>query len=206
MRIVAELDWIHPRWACFLQPSLSVQGYGDTYAGSTQLQPGGAVGFLGGSKARRMIWGPPICVHRYIVECCAVCIAACNGHVCGHCGRVGHRCMQYVPPLSEAASASITQSIMYSRTKASHQLLCTKAPAPVQRKLTCRYVQNHSSTCRAEQQTSIDDSNSGKLCITIYIINTEKQNHRDNSLSVGAQQLNSIEVSFSVATKRRTCS
>mmetsp|Transcript_7127 Transcript_7127/g.17153 ORF Transcript_7127/g.17153 Transcript_7127/m.17153 type:complete len:223 (+) Transcript_7127:344-1012(+) len=62
----------------------------------------------------------------------------------------------------------------------------------------------HSSTCCAEQQTSIEDSNSGKLCITICIICTEPQNQRNQSLSNRAQhqgQLPWLLRGYSVATK-----
>eukprot|EP00983_Pelagomonas_calceolata_P009659 312652-Pelagomonas_calceolata.AAC.1 len=73
--------------------------------------------------------------------------------------------------------------------------LCTwYAPAPVHSSNVGMCVQPaHSSTCRAEQQTNVEDSNSGKLRITMYIIYAESQNHRGQTFSVGAQQLNSIE-------------
>eukprot|EP00983_Pelagomonas_calceolata_P123247 1160988-Pelagomonas_calceolata.AAC.1 len=67
--------------------------------------------------------------------------------------------------------------------------LCTKAPVHSSPVGMCKLA--HSSTFRAKQQTSIEDSNSGKLCIILYIIYTETQNHRGQSFSVGAQQLKS---------------
>eukprot|EP00983_Pelagomonas_calceolata_P096455 1158129-Pelagomonas_calceolata.AAC.13 len=94
-------------------------------------------------------------------------------HACGLCG---HRCCTYAVhgvapapvPSAAAAAACLGMCAPY---------------APV--------CANQHTPPHVEQQMSIEDSNSGKLCMTMYIINTETRNRRARA----------IEVSFSMATQ-----
>eukprot|EP00983_Pelagomonas_calceolata_P001648 54418-Pelagomonas_calceolata.AAC.1 len=126
------------------------------------------------------------CIAACIAACTAVCIAACIFVCIAACIAV---CIAV--RIAACIVACIAVSIGHvcgDYGWCGHKccMYATHGVAPVVR----ASAPAHSSTCRAEQQTNVEDSNSGKLCTTMYIIYTETQNHHGQTLSVGARQIN----------------